>query len=175
MTDHGPVQSRPPFGPFIMGFVVQRVKYEWIYYILAIVGSHIPQMIIKGAVLIGNIEQANGFLLVAFLLLYPETRYLRKAPPSGSAFKEQYLTFGVDRSPYKSIEFYGALTLFKNTRVILTTASWAITFVFPVVLMTVEIPSIFTPRYGFEPQQIGLQFIGNIIGYDPRPHTGTTY
>lgn len=28
---------RPPFGPFVMGFVVQRVSYVWIYYILAIV------------------------------------------------------------------------------------------------------------------------------------------
>jgi hypothetical protein len=84
-------------------------------------------------------------------------------PSSGSEFKRLYLTFGADRSPYKGIEFYGALTLFKSARVILTTVAWAITFVFPVVLMTVEIPSIFTP-YGFGPQQIGLQFIGNIIG-----------
>lgn len=102
------------------------------------------------------------------MLLYPETRYFRDVPQSGSEFKRQYLTFGVDRSPYKAIEFYGALTLFKNSRVILTTGAWAVTFVFPVVLMTVEIPTIFTP-YGFGSQQIGLQFIGNIIGYGAFP------
>lgn len=81
----------------------------------------------------------------------------------------------VDKSPYKSIGFYGALTLLKNIRVILTTVSWAVTFVFPVVLMTVEIPSIFTPRYGFGSQQIGLQFIGNIVGCGPLSRTVIIY
>lgn len=32
------------------------------------------------------------------------------------------------------------------------------------MLVTVEIPQLFVPRFGFNPQQIGLQFLGNIIG-----------
>jgi hypothetical protein len=39
-----------------MGFVAERVEYVWIYYILAIVGPQIPQMIIKHEGLIGDIE-----------------------------------------------------------------------------------------------------------------------
>jgi len=32
------------------------------------------------------------------------------------------------------------------------------------VLITVEIPQLFVPKFGFNPEQIGLQFLGLIIG-----------
>lgn len=37
-------------------------------------------------------------------------------------------------------------------------------FLFASVLTTVEIPQLFLPRFGFNPQQLGLQFLGIIIG-----------
>lgn len=32
------------------------------------------------------------------------------------------------------------------------------------MLLTVEIPQLYVPKFGFNPQQIGLQFLGLIIG-----------
>lgn len=42
--------------------------------------------------------------------------------------------------------------------------TYAIVFAFTSVLITVEIPQLFVPKFEFNPQQIGLQFLGNIIG-----------
>ena len=37
-------------------------------------------------------------------------------------------------------------------------------FLFGSVLITVEIPQLFAQKFGFNPQQLGLQFLGVIIG-----------
>ena len=37
-------------------------------------------------------------------------------------------------------------------------------FLFASVMVTVEIPQLFLPKFGFNAQQIGLQFLGIIIG-----------
>ena len=47
--------------------------------------------------------------------------------------------------------------------VLLPTIAYAITFNGS-VLLTVEIPQIFIPKFGFDAQQLGLQFLGMIIG-----------
>jgi nitrate/nitrite transporter NarK len=38
------------------------------------------------------------------------------------------------------------------------------TFLFGSVLITVELPQLFGQKFGFNPQQLGLQFLGIIIG-----------
>jgi cytochrome c biogenesis protein CcdA len=46
----------------------------------------------------------------------------------------------------------------------LPTIAYSIVFGFASVLLTVEIPQLFTPKFHFNAQQIGLQFLGMIIG-----------
>lgn len=136
----------PPSGPFFMGFVgYQTGDYRWIYWILAMI---------------------NGGQFIAYLFLGPETRYIRKGVPhSGSAFKREYLSLKrIDPNPLKPVEFIYPLSLFRFTSVWVPTVAYSIVFGFASVLLTVEIPQLFVPKFGFNPQEIGLQFLGMIIG-----------
>lgn len=45
-------------------------------------------------------------------------------------------------------------------------------FSFSSVLLTIEIPQLFTPRYGFNAQQIGLQSTGMMVGSVLREQLG---
>ncbi|KXT02868.1 hypothetical protein AC578_1811 [Pseudocercospora eumusae] len=136
----------PPMGPFIMGFVAyQTGDYRWIYYTLAIV---------------------NGIQFIAYIFLGPETRYVRRGVEHhGSAFKQEYLTFGrLDPNPLKLYEFIQPLELIRYASIWIPTLSYTFVFGFCSVLLTVEIPQLFVPKFGFNPQQIGLQFLGVVIG-----------
>ena len=42
--------------------------------------------------------------------------------------------------------------------------SYAMIFLFGCVLTTVEVPTLFIPKFDFNPQQLGLQFLSLIIG-----------
>ncbi|KAM3416101.1 hypothetical protein BST61_g9582 [Cercospora zeina] len=136
----------PPLGPFVMGFVVtQTGNYRWIYWVLAMI---------------------NGMQFILALFLQPETRYVRKGVTHvGSAFKQEYLTFGrLDPNPLEWSEFIQPLMLFKHPSIVIPTVAYSIVFGFCSVLLTVEIPQLFVPKFGFNAQQIGLQFLGIIIG-----------
>ncbi|KAF7197026.1 Efflux pump vrtL [Pseudocercospora fuligena] len=123
----------------------QTGDYRWIYYVLAIV---------------------NGIQFIAYIFLGPETRYVRRGVEHhGSAFKQEYLTFGrLDPNPLKLYEFIQPLELFSYASIWIPTLSYTFVFGFCSVLLTVEIPQLFVPKFGFNPQQIGLQFLGVIIG-----------
>jgi hypothetical protein len=56
------------------------------------------------------------------------------------------------------------MKLFVYASVFIPTLACSIVFNFASVLFTVEIPVIFGKRFHFNPQQIGLQFLGLIIG-----------
>ncbi|EMC94446.1 hypothetical protein BAUCODRAFT_35666 [Baudoinia panamericana UAMH 10762] len=136
----------PPGGPFIMGFVAQQTgNYRWIYWVMAII---------------------NGVQFIAYLFLGPETRYVRQGVHhQGSAFKQEYLTFGrLDPNPFSAWEFVQPFVLFKYASVFVPTVAYTIVFGFCSVLLTVEIPQLFVPKFGFNAQEIGLQFLGIIIG-----------
>lgn len=129
-----------------MGFVVtQTGNYRWIYRVLAII---------------------NGVQFLFALFLQPETLYIRKGVQHvGSAFKQEYLTFGrLDPKPLKMYEFIQPLSLFKYPSILIPTIAYSMVFGFCSVLLTVEIPQLFIPKFGFNAQQIGLQFLGIIIG-----------
>jgi hypothetical protein len=136
----------PPAGPFIMGFVVyQTGNYRWIFWVLAII---------------------NGIQFIAYIFLGPETRYIPQAGKhAGSAFKQQYITLGrLDPSPFRMYEFIQPLELAKHATILIPTIAYTIVFGFCSVLLTVEIPQIFVPKFGFNSQQLGLQFLGIIVG-----------
>ncbi|KUJ09542.1 MFS transporter [Mollisia scopiformis] len=139
----------PPMGPFLMGFVAFHTNgYEWIYWTLAI---------------------TNGVQFILYFFLSPETLYVRnRASPntaSTSAFKRQYLNFGrLGPHPLSLADFWTPIKFFAYPNILLPTIAYSIVFNFSSVLLTVEIPQLFTPKFHFNAQQIGLQFIGMIIG-----------
>ncbi len=138
-----------PLSPLIFGFVSYRVGYRWIYWTLAII---------------------NGVQLILYMFLGPETRYMRHEHAdhqvSGvKALKESYWKFGrIDPTPFNLKEFISPLRMFKYPCVVIPAVAYAMVFVFAAVMVTVEVPQLFGPKFHFNSQQIGLQFIGLIIG-----------
>jgi hypothetical protein len=129
-----------------MGFVAyQTGNWQWIYRILAI---------------------TNFVQFILYFFLSHETLYMRHTalPPStlsripSVAFKQ------VSASPLSAADFWRPLTLVTYPNILLPTIAYTLVFSFAGILMTVEIPQIFTPAFHFNSQQIGLQFIGMIIG-----------
>ena len=131
-----------------MGFVAYHTNgWKWIYWILAI---------------------TNGVQFILYFFLSPETLYIRNAsevPSEKSPFRRKYLNFGkLGPHPLTFLDFWTPFRLFAYPNVLIPTIAYAIVFNFTSVLLTVEIPQIFTPKFHFNAQQIGLQFIGMIIG-----------
>lgn len=110
----------------------------------------------------------NGAQFILYFFLSPETLYFRNNPKvntTTSPFRRKYMTFGkISPHSFKFSEFLTPIRLFAYPNILLPTIAYTIVFGFSSVLLTVEIPQIFTPKFGFNSQQIGLQFLGMIIG-----------
>ncbi|KAA8651192.1 uncharacterized protein ATNIH1004_000070 [Aspergillus tanneri] len=133
-----------PVGPFLFGFVAQRVGYRWIYWVLAL-------------------TNAGEFLL--YLVFGPETRYVGDETDTGSSFQRQYLSIRrIDRTPLTVSEFVHPLTLVRYPSVLLSAIAYAMVFVFASVMNSVEVPQLLQQKFGLDVQQLGLQFLGLIIG-----------
>lgn len=52
----------------------------------------------------------------------------------------------------------------KHASVVIPTCAYSMIFLFGSILITVEIPQLFQEKFDFNSQQLGLQFIGIIIG-----------
>jgi hypothetical protein len=108
--------------------------------------------------------------LVLYTLLGPETRFIRhnnvKHAVSGfEAFKESYLKFRrIDPTPITALEFISPLRLAKYPCVMIPACAYAMVFLFASVLTTVEIPQLFAEKFHLNAKQLGLQFIGLIVG-----------
>ncbi|KAI9038372.1 putative MFS transporter [Aspergillus affinis] len=134
-----------PCGPFIFGFVAYRAGYEWIYWVLAIV---------------------NGVQFILYLFLGPETRYIDSNvdPKQPSWMREYVLLRRIDPTPFSWFEFVKPLTMFMYPSVIIPAAAYAMVFCLSNVLATVEVPELFQEKFGLNTEQLGLQFLGPIIG-----------
>lgn len=76
------------------------------------------------------------------------------------------LKFGrIGPDPISIHDFYLPMKLFAYISVVIPTMACSIVFAFASVLMTVEIPEIFAAKFDFNAQDIGLQFLGLIVGY----------
>ncbi|KAL4989579.1 major facilitator superfamily domain-containing protein [Aspergillus falconensis] len=130
-----------PIGPFIFGFVAERVGFVWIYWVLAI---------------------TNGVQFILYAFFGPETRY---TGPSVSPVKHQYLTLArIDPAPFTLGEFLRPLSLFTNIPVLLSAIAYSMVFLFASVLNSVEVPQLLQAKFALNAQQLGLQFLGLIIG-----------
>ncbi|OOF95566.1 hypothetical protein ASPCADRAFT_170308 [Aspergillus carbonarius ITEM 5010] len=133
-----------PVGPFIFGFVAQRVGYRWIYWILAI---------------------TNAVEFILYIFFGPETRYIGTDIHSPSPLKREYLSLRrIDPTPFRLSEFYHPLTLITNIPILIASAAYAMVFLFASVMNSVEVPQLLQTKFGLNAQQLGLQFLGLIIG-----------
>jgi hypothetical protein len=70
----------------------------------------------------------------------------------------------IDPTPFKMAEFWRPLTLFTNIPVLLAAIAYAMVFLFASVLNSVEVPQLLQSKFEFNAQQLGLLFLGLIIG-----------
>lgn len=107
---------------------------------------------------------------VLYFFLSPETLYDRSnisssAPSRTSNSKSLAVNFRpLTSEPLHLRDFIAPLKFFAYPRVLISTVAYSVEFAFASVLLTVEIPQLFEPKFGFNAQQIGLQFLGMIIG-----------
>lgn len=137
-----------PLSAFIFGFVTLRVGYRWIYFTLAI---------------------TNAVQLILYALLGPETRYLRTSgaahPAASPGTKYQLFRLRrIDPTPFRLHDFVSPLRFVAHASVMVPAAAYAMVFLFSSVMTTVEIPQLFIPKFHFDAQQLGLQYLGIIIG-----------
>ncbi|KAK9773094.1 putative Major facilitator superfamily (MFS) profile domain-containing protein [Seiridium cardinale] len=135
-----------PIAPFIFGFVALRVNYRWIYYVLAI---------------------TNAVQFVLYLFLGPETLYRRDfaVKPSSPKLKKQYFTFRrINPDPLSWKDFVHPFIYFTKPVVWIPAMSYSMIFLWSNIMPTIEIPQIFPAKYGFNTQQVGLQFLSFILG-----------
>lgn len=137
-----------PSSPFILGFVVQRVDYHWVYWILAII---------------------NAVQFILYIFFGPETRYIGRrediSPSTASTIRKEYLTFRrIDPEPLRLWDFIQPLTLFNRVTVVVPAIAYAMVFVFSAVLTTVEIPQLLQEKFALSTQGVGLQFLPIMIG-----------
>ncbi|KAJ9134258.1 Mfs transporter [Pleurostoma richardsiae] len=140
-----------PVAPFIFGFAALRVGYRWIYWTLAI---------------------TNGVQFILYFFLGSETRYLPNTlghTPSDKTAKKSYLAqlFSfrrIDPTPMRPVDFIQPLFLARRACVAIPAAAYAMIFLWGSVMITIELPQIFPEQFGFNTQQVGLQFAGVIIG-----------
>lgn len=145
-------------GPFIMGFVIYHLTWQWIFWIMAIVCESLCFQKKSGA---NRNLQINFCQMIGYILFASETLYVRAQPGSentaggskGDAFTP--VTLRTVLSPFRMLADY---------RVLVATVAYAITFNFTLVLAPVEIPAIYTPLFHLNPQQIGLNFLSLLVG-----------
>jgi hypothetical protein len=105
---------------------------------------------------------------LAYFFFSPETIWNppgEQAPRASTSFKDNYLKFGrLNSTPLRLREFYDPILLLRHASIALPAWCYANVFAFASIMMTVEIPQTFGPKFGFNAQQLGLQFIAIIVG-----------
>ncbi|KAJ5357715.1 Major facilitator superfamily domain general substrate transporter [Penicillium brevicompactum] len=133
-----------PIGPFIFGFVCYRAGYHWIYWILAMI---------------------NGGQFILYLFFGPETRYLGGGVDNKSARKIEYMSLRrIDPTPFSWYEFIRPLTMARHPSILIPACAYAMVFLFGSILATVEVPQLLEKKFELNAEQLGLQFLGVIIG-----------
>ncbi|KAL2821759.1 major facilitator superfamily domain-containing protein [Aspergillus cavernicola] len=134
-----------PSGPFIFGFVTYRAGARWIYWVLAII---------------------NGVQFILYLFFGPETRYIgSNEDPKEPAWKREYVQIRrIDPTPIHWTEFIKPLGLSLRPCVMIPACAYSMIFLLSNILATVEVPSLLQEKFGLNAEQLGLQFLGPIIG-----------
>jgi Major Facilitator Superfamily. len=101
-----------------------------------------------------------------YLFLGPETRYIGSGINNPKAdWKKEYISLRrIDPSPMTAYEFVHPLTLVRHPSIVIPAVAYAMVFLFGSILATVEVPSLLQVKFGLNAEQLGLQFLGVIIG-----------
>lgn len=139
-----------PIGPLIFGFVTYEAGFRLIYWILAIV---------------------NGIQFVLYFFFGPETLYMRSDDPSPpvrekrQGFVTRYLKFGrINPRRLSMADYVEPLKMAILPCAVLPALAYSTVFLFGSVLITIEIPQLFESKFDLNTEQVGLQFIGVIVG-----------
>ncbi|KAK5989552.1 MFS transporter cpaT-like protein [Cladobotryum mycophilum] len=137
----------PPMGPFAMGFVVQHLTWQWMFWIMAII----------------NFMQMISYFFFSFETLY--SRNISNPSTHVQTTWQQYLNFRkISTESLTWSDILLPLYLLADYRVLLTAVAYTVTFNFTLVLLTVEIPTFFIPMFHLNAQQIGINFLGLFVG-----------
>lgn len=111
--------------------------------------------------------QTNGVQFLVYLFFGSESLYVRKegAPKQVSSVKESIFKFRrIDPTPLRFWDFIQPLSYVMKPCVFIPACAYAMVFLFGSITLTIEIPQIYPEKFGFNTQQVGLQFLGIIIG-----------
>lgn len=141
-----------PIGPLLFGPVTYHAGFQWIFWTLAIV---------------------NAVQLVLCFFFGPETLYMRQdgaePPPYMSekptGFVKKYMGFGrINPRKLTVGDFIEPLRMAVRPCAALPALAYSTVFLFGSILTTIEIPQLFEDKFSLNTEEIGLQFIGIIIG-----------
>lgn len=127
-----------------------------------------PSAFILPTELLTNPAQTNGVQFILYLFLGSESLYMRRedgrsSPVSG--IKPGLFTFRrIDPTPLRLWDFIQPLSYVVKPCVMIPACAYAMIFLWGSIVLTIEIPQIFPELFGFDTQQVGLQFLGVIIG-----------
>lgn len=113
-------------------------------------------------------EQVNFAQLIGYIFLGPESLYDRENPSTltlQQRTRRQYIGFGrIIPKPITRHDILLPFYLLGDYRVLMAAVAYTITFNFTLVMIPVEIPSLFIPLFHQNAQQIGLNFLGLLVG-----------
>lgn len=143
-----------PMGPLVFGSVVHHADFRWIFWTLSII---------------------NAVLLVLCFLFGSETLYMRQdnqdPPPymsekaSESGFVKKCISFRrINPRELTAFDFFEPLAMAARPCVVLPGLAYATLFFFGNILTTIAIPQLFGDKFSLNTEDMGLQFIGVIIG-----------
>ncbi|KAF5857205.1 hypothetical protein ETB97_006163 [Aspergillus alliaceus] len=137
-----------PAGPLIMGFVSGHLGWHWVFWILAIV----------------NFVQFMLYVLLGDETIYPEEGVPQTRPGSPGSFFNKFIPRRLDPRPLTAYHFIEPLLASRHPRVIIPIIAQTIVFCYGNLALIVEMPIAFGDKFQLDEQQVGLQFIGIIIG-----------
>ena len=114
--------------------------------------------------------QVNGVELILCLFGAPETlRFGKDQERNGANIRQvrkvEYMSLRrIDPTPLSAYEFIQPLTMAARPAVLVAAAAYSMSFLFCSVMFTVEMPQLLQEKYHLNAQQLGLQFLGLIIG-----------
>ena len=121
---------------------------------------------LQTSLLIASTPQINGGQFVVYLFFGPETLYVDSTQNTNEpSWKREYLYLRrIDPTPFSWYEFVKPLTLVMYPCVIIPAAAYSMVFCLSNVLATVEVPELLQHKFKLDSEQLGLQFLGPIIG-----------
>jgi hypothetical protein len=111
--------------------------------------------------------QVNGVQFILYAFFGPESLYVRKenGAHNVTSFKESMFKFRrIDPTPLRFWDFIQPLRYVAKPCVFIPAAAYAMIFLWGSVMLTIEIPQLFPEMFRLDTQQVGLNFLGVIIG-----------